>query len=209
MQPGQTITPGGDEPQQNVAAEQTVSVPASIPELPAAESTPAFDGQAPEQPTPGMYAGEDAVTWTASEFIAHHKGGPWFVILGLATLVISATMYLLSKDILATVAIALAGVSFGVFAARQPRVLQYTVDDHGLTIGERTYGYGEIHSFALLEDGPLPSIIIMPMKRFLPPITLHFAPEETDKIADALAARLPHEDRQPDAVDMLMSKIRF
>lgn len=211
MQPGQTITPG-DQPEQPIAPESSViqEVPAQSTPTPQAgpSSPPQF-----EQPQPAFadqpYDDVDAVSWSASEFVAHQKSGSWFLVLAMGTSVFSAGIYLVTKDILATIAIAVAGVMFGVFAARAPRVLQYVIDDRGLSIGERLYPYGEIRSFAVLEESPIPSILVMPMKRFLPPITLFFTPEEADKIIDALAARLPHEDKQPDAVDRLMSRIRF
>ncbi len=49
----------------------------------------------------------------------------------------------------------------------------------------------------------------MPLKRFMPPITLYYPPDQEDAVINALAAYLPHEDRTHDPVDRLMRKIRF
>ena len=129
--------------------------------------------------------------------------------LGLALFVVVALIYFLLEDILAAVLIGLAGITFGVFAGRRPQVLEYGIDSRGIHIGQRSHTFAEFKSFSLTESGPLPAILLMPLKRFLPPITIFYDPNEEDKIVDALANYLPHEDREPDMVDRLMSRIRF
>lgn len=210
MQPGQTITPG-EQPKPEAAQAPT---PVKVPETTSArvESVaPQPDFQLhQEKPTlqSGQFSGE-AVKWTASEYVDHAKGPAWFAAMGLILFVAVAFVYLAFKDIFASVLLALAGITFGVFAGRRPQVLQYSVGDHGISIGQRTHDFSEFKSFSVTETGPLPSILLMPLKRFLPPITIFYDPKEEDRIVDAIASFLPHEDREPDAVDRLMSKIRF
>ena len=47
------------------------------------------------------------------------------------------------------------------------------------------------------------------MKRFAPLTTIYYDPQIEEKIFNILADQLPLEERQPDAVDRLMAKIRF
>lgn len=123
--------------------------------------------------------------------------------------VVSAVVFLLTRDVIAPVVLAIAGIIFCVFSARAPRVLEYSVNEQGVHIGPRLFPYHDLRSFAVSQEGPLPSILLIPLKRFLPPITVFYEPQSEDAILAVLSSYLPLEQKQPDAVDKLMSKIRF
>lgn len=224
MQPGQTITPGEQPPapqppQGDGSHDQQQTGPVQVANLPPQEvPTPADSPQetggwsyTEESETNGTSPAPHAqpVTWTASEYVAHSKGPAWFVALGLGLFAVMALVYLLTRDILSSVLVGVAGVTFGAFAARQPRVLQYGIDATGVHIGGRTFPYQELKSFTVQHDGPLPAIVLFPLKRFLPPITVFYDPQGEDEILLALGNYLPLENKQPDAVDRLMKRIRF
>jgi hypothetical protein len=100
-------------------------------------------------------------------------------------------------------------VLFGVFAARKPRTLNYALDDAGIHIGQKFYSYGDFKSFSVLDEGGLNAIWLMPLKRFMPSLTIYYAPNDEDKIMRVLSSFLPFEDRDHDMVDRLMRKVRF
>jgi hypothetical protein len=152
---------------------------------------------------------EGAITWTASEFIAHHKTGGWYALLGLGALVGAAVIWLLTKDLMSAAVIIVAALAFGVFAARQPRELTYRLDEYGLTIDQKHYLYREFRSFSVMVEGAIPSIVFMPLKRFAPMTTIYYDPSDEAKIVDLLADRLPHEERKQDPIERLMWRIRF
>ncbi len=149
------------------------------------------------------------VEWTASEFVAHDKGTQWYLALGAGSVVLAAIIYLLTKDILSTVIVLLVGLLFGIAGARKPRVLHYQVNDHGLAIGQKFYPYNEFKSFAVMEEGAFSSIMFMPLKRFMPPISIYYAPEDEERIVQVLAVYLPMEMRTHDAIDRLTRRMRF
>ncbi len=168
------------------------------------------DAGGPDSSTPALPASDETVSWTASEFIAHHKGAGWYAGLGVAGGLACVLAYLLTQgDKISTAVIALAVVALGVFAARQPRVLDYAVNNQGIQIGTRFYPYGLFKSFSIIEEGGIDSIYLMPLKRFMPAISVYFDPEDGEKIVNVLASHLPHDDRQNDLVDRMMRKIRF
>ena len=153
---------------------------------------------------------EDTISWTASEYIAHHKPSSWFVMLGIAAVVVTALVYALTDgDLISTIAIPLIAFVFGMYAHRQPREQRYALSNNGVTIGERTYGFGELRSFAIIDEGPFSSIVFVPMKRFAPMLSIYYDPKDEELIAEFLAARLPMDQRGHDAIDRLMKKIRF
>ena len=222
MEPGKTITPGQESPQTPAPQVELNNVndppghepidtsEPETPESPVVEATDwKYSGQendptqAPERPASGT------VKWTASEYIEHNKTSSWFGLALIVLVVAVAVIYLVTRDVLAAFMVAMAGIIFGVFSARSPRVLEYAVTAEGVQIGQKLYRYEELRSFAVNDDGPLPSILLIPLKRFLPPITVFYEPQTGDSIINVLASYLPFEHKQPDMVEKLMSHIRF
>lgn len=225
MQPGETISPGAaPTPAPGPEKQDQPAVPVEQPAQPVAPTPPPAVLATPEPATNWQFTEGSAepqvdasspsqdtktASWSASEYIAHNKGTAWFALLGVGLFVFIAVVYIATKDVVASIMVGIAGVTFGVFAARSPRVLEYTVNASGIQIGQKLYTYADFKSFSLAEDGPLPAIILLPLKRFLPPITVFYEPKEEDSILDVLADYLPHEEKQPDIVDKLMRRIRF
>ena len=191
VQPGSVIAPGSKGP------ETTWQFHAD--EQPQAPAPP---------PVPKQAAGE-SVAWTASEFIAHNKSSGWYMLLGLGALGLAAVVYLLTRDKISTAMVVIVAVIFGIFAARKPRELDYSVDSSGMHIGNKFYPYGSFRSFAIVQEEAVESIWLMPLKRFMPIISIYFEPTDGKKIAEVLSKFLPVENRQPDPVDKLMHRLRF
>jgi hypothetical protein len=153
--------------------------------------------------------GATSVSWTASEYIAHPKGPTWFIGYGLALAALGTIIFLITGDKIAPIMIGIMGILFGIFAGRQPQTLSYTLDHHGVQLGPKLYTFESFKSFSVIPEGATRSILLMPLRRFMPAVSFHYAPEDEDKIINILGSYLPHEDRQPDLIDQLMRKIRF
>jgi hypothetical protein len=163
----------------------------------------------PEQSAVPAAPEEIEVTWSASEYIARHKGSKWYLILIVGTAILATLIYLLFRDFITVVAIVFAVILFGVSAGRKPRILTYRLNTSGLTIGQKFYPYPTFKSFSVIEEGPFSSISLWPLRRFMPPISIYYEPADEEQIVAILARHLPVENRQPDAVDHLMRSIRF
>jgi hypothetical protein len=149
------------------------------------------------------------IEWTASEYISHSKSPSWYLALIGGAVVFGAIIYLLTKDIISVVSIAVVALVFGIAASRKPRVLHYSIDAHGIKAGQKYFPLGSFKSFSVIQEGPVNSIYLLPLKRLMPALTMYYPPEEEKKILDALSSFLPEERRQQDTVDRLMRKIRF
>ena len=235
MQPGDTITP--QNAPEDKDAEVTIplnnpeptpsNVPSEEPNLESqvnpvtADTSPAENPAEPE-PSPWQYsAGDegaggqipvpnvDPVSWTASEFVDNEKNAGWFMGLAGLTALAVAAVYLITRDLITAVVIIIAAVLFGVTAKRKPRTLQYQIDQSGVNIGGKPYPYELFKSFAVLAEGAFNSIQLMPLKRFMPPISLYFPPESEEQIITTLGSYLPHEDRTHDPLERLMRRVRF
>lgn len=170
-------------------------------------SQPVSTGDPSQETTRSLQEAE--IQWQASEFVDHKKNPGWFLLLAVGAVVLCGLIFILTRSILSTVVVGIAVIAFGVVANQRPRTLTYALFGTGLQVGDKQYIYDDFRSFSVVQDGALQSIILQPNKRFMPPLTVYFAPEDGEKIFDVLATHLPHEERQVDSVDQLMRKIRF
>lgn len=225
---------GSPEPERPIEQPEPVPAPTSTPAPVTTESvspkpaSPAAADVPPEQsaqaPATGWQFTDDAsdvatqtpaadlpaeLNWTASEFIAHEKSTGWYGLLAVAAVVMAALAYLLTRDVVSTGVVVFAIAALGVFAGRKPRTQQYGLDGHGLQIGQKSYAFQDFKTFSVVEEGAIASIVFMPLKRFMPPLTIYVAPDVEDQVVDFLGAYLPFEQHKADAVDGLLKRIRF
>ncbi len=151
----------------------------------------------------------EAITWTASEYIAHDKDALWYAMFGAATLVFALLVYVVSRSLLSTIVIVLIGVGVGAYAGRKPNQQTFEVSRDGVVFAGKEFGYEEFRSFSVVQDGAVPSIWLMPLKRIKFPLIMYFEPKDGDRIISILADYLPHEQRTHDPIERLMRYIRF
>lgn len=218
INPGQSIEMAPPSP----VIEQPIVAP---PNNPAGAGAVDLSSSPPQPPDPGnsaVYQDIDTsipdlandnishVEWTASEYMADDKNKGWYIILGLVTIVIATLVYFISGgEIVSTVMILIVGVAFGAFSVRKPQVLPYSIDSSGINIGNKHYTYESFKWFSIVEEGALGYIYMMPLKRFMPPLTIHYDPADEDKIADTLSAYLPYEDYTPSIFDDVAKRFRI
>jgi hypothetical protein len=160
-----------------------------------------------DQDTPAH--NDSPVQWTASEFIAHHKDASWYLTLAAAVLVASGLIFMFTKDLISVVTTLIVGLLFGVIANKKPRQLTYMIDVRGITVGEKLYPYALFKSFAVHQEGMVSSINLMPLRRFMPDLTIYYPPENEAEVLTTLADYLPHDQRKEQSVDRLMKRFRF
>lgn len=149
------------------------------------------------------------VSWQASEYVHHPKQASWYTGLALGIGVVTAGTYLLTRDWLAPVVIAVMGAAVWSFANKQPRTLSYALDPKGIQVGDKSYPYDQFRSFSIVEEGAMSSILLSPLKRFMPPLSLYYAPDDEEKILTILSLHLPHNQSQPDIIERVSSRLRF
>ncbi|HET7529236.1 MAG TPA: hypothetical protein VFJ84_03360 [Candidatus Saccharimonadales bacterium] len=165
------------------------------------------DGSEKASPPAG---GQGAVSWEASEYIEHHHGPAWYLLLCLITAALAAAVYYLSsRDAFAGGLIIALGIIVGVFAGHKPGVIRYEITDGGLKVKDRLFRYQDYKSFAVINEGRLSSLNLLPLKRFMPPVSAYFDPADEKKIVEAIGDNLPYEPRKLDAVERLARRLRL
>ena len=189
-------------------------------QIPATQPYQAFPGQPLASPAPhnenevpqefaAHQAYEPEMSWSASEYIGHEKSVRWYAVYLLGLLGISAGVYLFTRDVVSTaiVLVALTGLLF--LSLRKPRIQDFSVDEGALSVGSKVYYLHDFKSFSLLDDGSMVEVTFLPLKRFMPPISVYVQPDKADMLAEYLADYIPHEQRKTDSVDTLLRRIRF
>ncbi|HKR82317.1 MAG TPA: hypothetical protein VJR27_04965 [Candidatus Saccharimonadales bacterium] len=155
-------------------------------------------------------APQASVRWSASEFIAHQKSATWYLVLFVSSIVAAGLVYLITRgDKITAGAIIVAAIFFSIVAARKPRVLDYEVSTSGVTVGRHFYPYSNFKSFSVRHDEAFSSISFMPLKRFMPFVTMYYSPDEEADIITMLSAFLPVEQAKRDMLDHFLERIRF
>ncbi len=171
-----------------------------------------YDSMDPQKPADDgsqKPAKDQAVSWTGSEFIANEKNGKWFIVFFTALVLVVAAVFILTRDYISTISIALVGGLFAFLANNKPRQLAYKIDNSGINIGSKFYPFEQFKSFSLAREDAIEYVNLMPLKRFMPDVSIYFPPEETEKIVTILSDHLPHHDTGERQIDKLAKRLRF
>jgi hypothetical protein len=164
------------------------------------------------EPEPGAAnddndAGE-SYTWQASEYIFHEKPLLWYGVFWLVIAVISGVLAFLRQwlSLVVVVAMSLAVVTY---SRKQPRTLEYRIDDKGVTVDGRTLPHDQFRSFSVWEDVGWHEVDLEPTRRFVPRLTLICESEDVEHIVELMSQHLPRHDRHPDLIERATRYLRF
>lgn len=153
---------------------------------------------------------EVVVEWTASEYVDNAKDFSWYVLLIFAFIAAAVLVYFISgRQKVPTFVTVLLGIIMAISAARKPRTLTYRITSSGLEIEHRFYAFESFRSFYLSEDRSVHYISLQPLKRFMPPLIVHYDKKDGERIMESLSNFLPFEEHRVDVIDRFSKKIRF
>jgi hypothetical protein len=149
------------------------------------------------------------ISWVAHEYIHQEKGVLWFVLFALIILGFLATSIFLMKSWSFAALLAVIAVVVVVYSRRPPRELTYSLTDEGLTVDGKLHKFGNFKSFGVVRDGQEFSVMLIPVQRFQPSVTVYFPEEVGEEIVDILGSRLPMKDLKLDMVDHVVRLLRL
>ena len=148
------------------------------------------------------------VSWDAEEYISREHNAWWYVGLFVVTAGLSAiAIWLQGWTFL--ILIILSAITILVSNLRPPRKIHYTLNDEGLTEGEKLHPYSEFRAFGILQEDKHYSAILIPKKRFGIQVKVYFPGDSGEVIVDALGARLPMEEVKLDFLDKIVNFLRI
>ncbi len=205
-QPTQPVS-YSEEPQPYQPEGQSTS-PAILASSPTTQpSSPPLQATVDPQPDQPNQATPPALS--AAQYVHHEKHALWYGLYVLGTLLLSAVVYFTTKDILSTIIVFVAILGLILFASRKPGVQAYTIDGDSLQIGQKVYYLHDFKAFSVVEEGAAAEVMLYPLKRLFPMVSVYVDPDQIDDLADYLSEYLPFEPHKSDAVDSLLRRIRF
>lgn len=200
--PPPSVTPAPEPLPQIPAPIEPVNSP--IPQLTAPDTVP-------QNPNQGFAAtpSSDTISWQSAEYFAHDKDSSWYGAMVLGSILISIIVYILNRDIITAVIILFSLVGLTYFSGRKPREQQFLVSVEGVQVGRNYYAFHDFRSFSVTEDPSSVSVILVPLKRFMPAVNIFVPAEYEERVVSFIATILPFEQRKADVVDNFMRRIKF
>ncbi|MFY9228255.1 MAG: hypothetical protein WAO28_02925 [Candidatus Microsaccharimonas sp.] len=150
------------------------------------------------------------ITWTAKEYIHSDRSPTWFVIFAIIIISLIAVDIFLLKSYTFSGLVIVMTVALIIYTRRPPRTLTYGLSSNqGLYVGEKLYHFDDFKAFGVIKDGPHHSIMLIPIKRFSPGVSVYFPDESGEEIVDILGQQLPMEDLKLDIIDIVVRKLRL
>ncbi len=168
--------------------------------------------QVPDTYSPRQFDANQAdgsIVWQSAEYMAHDKNANWYTMMLIGSVVIAGIVYVLNRDILTAAIVLFALVGLGYFSGRKPREQQFAVSTDGAHVGHNYYPFHNFRSFSVVEDASASSIILMPLKRFMPAVNIYVPAEYEEQVISFIADILPFEQHKTDFAESLMRRIRF
>ena len=149
------------------------------------------------------------ISWQALENVSEPRGSVWYIVFSLVSIGLLALAIFLFKSVTFAILIPIMAIAVIVMARRNPQPIQYSISPKGVYVADRLYDFSEFRSFGVIQDSAGPYIMMLPVKRFSPGVTLYFDEKDGEKIVDMLGARLSLQDIQPDGLEKFIRFIRL
>jgi hypothetical protein len=151
----------------------------------------------------------EPVQWQAPEYIQEPRSPWWFIAFWfIAALLMVFAAFVLHSWSFAILVPAMAAALM-IYSHRPPRMLNYVLSSKGIYINEKLHPMAEFRSFGIVKDETIPSLMLIPVKRFRPGLTVHFPVELGETLVDMLGSRIPMQDLQLDAFDRIIRKLHI
>lgn len=151
----------------------------------------------------------ETVKWRAQEYISPDKNALWYIGLGVVVVAVILLDFFFIKAYTPSLLILAIAAVLIVMSVRPPRMIDYTLSDKGLYIGEQLVDLEEYKAFGVVHDGKENSVMLIPIKRFKPGLSVYFPLETGESIVDHLGERLPMQEIHPDFVDSIVRILRL
>lgn len=152
---------------------------------------------------------DQPVKWQAPEYVQERRSPWWFIAFWVITAVLMVIAAFVAKSWSFTLLVPAMAAALMIYSHRPPRMLTYVLSSKGLYINEKLHPLGEFRSFGVLREESLPSIMLIPVKRFRPGLTVHFPEEAGEVIVDMLGSRIPMQELKLDMFDQLIRKLHI
>lgn len=140
---------------------------------------------------------ETSVTWQGYEYLHFEKSSDWYWILGIIALT-GAVVSILLSNLLLAVLIVLAAIVGGLYAGREPKLVECSIDRRGIRIDKTRYEFDSLESFWVETEDAHPVIVLKSKKTLMPLVLAPLGELHPDQARSILLDYLPEvRHREP------------
>ncbi|MDD5318625.1 MAG: hypothetical protein PHF79_02275 [Candidatus Pacebacteria bacterium] len=150
-------------------------------------------------------------TWSAHEYVYQKKTADWFWAVGIIT-ISAAVITIIFGNILFAILILVGAAALTLFAAREPHLVNFKIDERGLYVEKNLYPFATLESFWVEHNDHLgfPSkILVKSKKRIMPLIVIPLDEVDPQDIHDVLDLYLKEEEHIEPLSQKLMEYLGF
>lgn len=151
----------------------------------------------------------EPIAWNAPEGIRVQRGAVWYVLFAIVLAGLMALAILVFQNWTFAVLLPIMAVALFVLSNKNPQIINYAISPKGIYIADTLHDFSEFRAFGLIHDNDQHSILLLPVKRFSPGLTIYFSEAEGERIVDMLGARLPMQEIKPDALEKFIRLIKL
>ena len=187
------------------------------PEQPIAQPEPQFQPEPPvtaaepQQPVSDVTPTDTAqpIQWQAPEYIEHPRSTMWFVGFWLIVVLLMGAAFFVVRSWSFAILVPAMAAALMIYSHRPPRTLNYVLSGKGLYINDLLHPIQEFRTFGVQQEETLPALMLIPVKRFRPGMTVYFPQELGESIVELLGGYMPMKELKPDVFDRITRKLRM
>ena len=151
----------------------------------------------------------EPIAWNAPEGVRVQRGAVWYVLFAIVLAGLMALAILVFQNWTFAILLPIMAVALFILSNKNPQTINYAISPKGIYIADTLHDFSEFRAFGLLHENNQHSILLLPVKRFSPGLTIYFSEAEGEKIVDMLGARLPMQEIKPDALEKFIRLIKL
>jgi len=130
------------------------------------------------------------ISWEAPEYVQHEKGWKWFLLAGIAMLLLVVYGALTANWTL-VVALVLAAAVYVWTHGQTPKHVEIIVSKTGIKVGEKEYSYQNIKNFWIIyRPGHIKTLNLASNSKVLPDISIQLGDQDPAELRTFLCAHI-------------------
>ena len=156
-----------------------------------------------------MSAQNQSMQWSAPEYHHQKKTTDWFWAVGIVAISITIVS-LLYNNVLFAIFVLLGAFTLMMYAAKQPRIISFSLGERGIRIGNTNHPFRSLKSFWIHEYETENILIIESGQWLVPYIRIPISQDiSTAQIRNIIIENLPEKEHRESLPEAIMEYLGF
>jgi len=166
------------------------------------QRTRSIDGvSTPDRFIAGAPSKDDIMfSWESLNFERRERDLKWYLLVGFSLLVFIGYSVWSSDWFVIGIILIVTAIAFWYFRSVKPEKISYQITPLGITAGDRTYPFSEIHSFWIIYKQNAKHLNIVFIKKYLPALTINLGDADPVSIRTVLLSKIPEQEKRDESL---------